>query len=189
VIPLGFHVDYWDHQGWRDRFDSPAFSRRQEDYARKFHLESPYTPQMIVDGAFQFVGSSADRAKQSIAEAGADTAAARIDLTSPKGGNVAVKITSSNSANVMLAITEDNLATKVAAGENGGRTLHHSAVVRDLRQMGRVKDGAFSAIVPISAQREWKPDDLRVVVFVQDGESGKILGAVSRPFNSLSGTN
>src|SRR5713226_4713153 len=59
VIPLGFHVDYWNFQGWRDRFSSADYSKRQEQYAQKLHLEGPYTPQMVVDGGTQFVGNDA----------------------------------------------------------------------------------------------------------------------------------
>jgi hypothetical protein len=185
VIPLGFHVDYWDFQGWRDRFDSPAFSQRQQDYAGHLHTEGPYTPQMIVDGAVEFVGSSAGRAKQAIEEAGSQPAAAQIEISASPKRDLAVKTTSATSADVMLAITEDNLETKVGAGENGGRTLHHSAVVRDFRRIGQNKGGVLFANVPLTIANDWKRSDLRVVVFAQDAVSGRILGAASRPLNSL----
>jgi hypothetical protein len=79
----------------------------------------------------------------------------------------------------MLAITEDNLTTNVGAGENGGRTLHHAAVVRELRQLGQLRNGSFEANVPLRLEKEWKREDLRAIAFVQDGASGKIQGAAS----------
>ena len=80
---------------------------------------------------------------------------------------------------VMLAITEDNLTTQVGSGENGGRTLHHAAVVRELRQVGTLHDGGIEITVPLKLEKDWKRDDLRAVVFVQNGPSGKIEGASS----------
>ena len=79
----------------------------------------------------------------------------------------------------MLAITEDNLSTQVGSGENGGRTLHHAAVVRELRQVGTLKDGAIETTVPLKLEKDWKRNDLHAVVFVQNGPSGKIAGAAS----------
>ena len=67
----------------------------------------------------------------------------------------------------MLAITEDNLSTQVGSGENGGRTLHHAAVVRELREVGTLNNGAIEATVPLKLEKEWKRNDLRAVVFVQ----------------------
>jgi len=185
VIPLGFHVDYWDSPSWRDRFSSAAYSRRQEDYARRFRIEGPYTPQIVVNGEVEFVGSNAGRAHEAIADAGGEEPAAQV-ATSPAGHDkIEVKITSAQPAAVLLAVTENNLATKVGGGENDGRMLRHAAVVRELRRVGETNKGAFSGNVPLTIQPEWKRKDLRVVIFVQDGSTGKILGAASRPLESL----
>ena len=64
VIPLGFHVDYWDGLGWKDRFSSAEFTQRQEQYAQALRVDGPYTPEMVVDGAVEFVGNDAGRAQQ-----------------------------------------------------------------------------------------------------------------------------
>lgn len=69
AIVLSEHVDYWDHQGWKDRFSSHAFTERQENYARRFRLDGPYTPEMVVDGAAEFVGSDSQRAVEEIGKA------------------------------------------------------------------------------------------------------------------------
>ena len=79
----------------------------------------------------------------------------------------------------MLAITEDNLTTEVFSGENGGRTLHHAAVVRELQEVGVLHNGIMATTVPLKLEKDWKRNDLRAVVFVQQGPSGKIEGAAS----------
>src|SRR5215831_9267378 len=130
VIPLGFHVDYWDRLGWRDRFSSHTYTQRQEDYASRFRLDGPYTPQMVVDGAAQFVGSDSGHAQNAILQASARPQTAEVQLTWTAPGKLLVHVTASENsapADVRLAITEDNLSSKVAAGENDGRVLHHSA--------------------------------------------------------------
>lgn len=183
VIPLGLHVDYWNSLGWKDRFSSAEFSHRQEQYSRKLGTDGPYTPQMIVDGETEFVGNDAGRARAAISDAAERPAAAAIQL-SPAADKLAVQAKASSSAvsgTVLLAITEDNLSTKVGAGENNGRELRHAAVVRQLRTLGQMQGGAFKAEVPLTLEKDWKRDDLRAVVFVQQGDAGKILGATSVP--------
>src|SRR5947209_11195860 len=93
IIPLGFHVDYWDHQGWRDRFSSHAYTERQEHYASRFQLEGPYTPQMVVDGTTEFVGNNSSRAQQVIAEAAAQPEQAEIQLFGIAANQVKVRVT------------------------------------------------------------------------------------------------
>ena len=188
IIPLGFHVDYWDHQGWRDRFSAHSYTERQEQYASRFKIEGPYTPQMVVDGATEFVGNDSSRALQAVAEAAAEPEQAAISLLGIEPGKIKVHVTSSNlkPADVLLAITEDNLMSKVAAGENDGRELHHSAVVRELRVLGQMKDGRFEpGPLAFSLPKDIATKNLHCVVFVQQPSNGKILAAVSKPVNSL----
>src|SRR5215471_14508014 len=185
VIPLGFHVDYWDHQGWRDRFSSHAYTERQEAYASRFRLDGPYTPQMVVDGEAQFVGSDSGHAQNAILQASARPQTAEVQLTWTAPGKLLVHVTASENsapADVRLAITEDNLSSKVAAGENDGRVLHHSAVVRDFRLLGQARQGKFQTEVPIKLDKEWKVNDLRLVVFVQAAHNGAVAGAASVGF-------
>ncbi|MGH9571384.1 MAG: DUF1223 domain-containing protein, partial [Candidatus Angelobacter sp.] len=180
VIPLGFHVDYWNHLGWQDRFSSPQYSRRQEDYTRKLRLDGPYTPQMIVDGTREFVGSDASAARRAISGAASAPALVQISLL-PAEGKLSVKASAEPgiSGQLLLAITEDNLSSHVGAGENSGRMLHHSAVVRDFRQIGKLHNGNFQGTVPLRVGSDWKHGDLHVVVFVQDPGTGRIEGAAS----------
>jgi hypothetical protein len=182
VIPLGFHVDYWDGLGWKDRFSSASFTQRQEQYARNLKVDGPYTPEMVVDGAVEFVGNDAERAQGAIRQEAAQPEIATVKISPAITDQLAVQVKSPVSGGegvVMLAITEDNLATQVGAGENGGRTLHHAAVVRELRPLGKLHEGSFEATVPLKLEKEWKHADLRAIVFVQQAPSGRIEGATS----------
>jgi hypothetical protein len=189
IIPLGFHVDYWDHQGWRDRFSSHDFTERQQKYSEHFNLDGPYTPQMVVDGESEFVGSSSGQAQEKIAEAAAEQQQAEIQLSAAPAQHVMVRVHAEGVATgeVMMAITEDNLSNKVGGGENGGRELHHVAVVRQFRSLGQLKNGEFQEQEALQIAKDWKAQDLRCVVFVQMPRNGSILGAASLPVQSAAG--
>jgi len=190
IIALEQHVDYWDHLGWRDPFSSAQFSRRQEDYVGAFHINSAYTPQMVVDGSAQLVGSdqraafaaiakSSHTARASIvieqagpAPSDAPSLPLRVRLDSVPGANVAA------GSDVILAITEDNLSSNVTNGENSGSKLSHRAVVRDMRVLGRVSgDGSFAAGADVKLAKDWKRENLHAVAFLQQRSSRQILGA------------
>jgi hypothetical protein len=182
VIPLGFHVDYWNSLGWKDRYSSADYSKRQEQYARSLRVDGPYTPQMVVDGETEFVGSNATQAQRAISEAASKPELAEVKIGKAGANDLSIHVkglTSAGAAKVLLAITEDNLATQVGSGENGGRTLHHAAVVRELRELGGLQSGSFEASAPLTIVKEWNRENVRVVVFVQEESSGKILGAAS----------
>lgn len=180
VIPLGFHVDYWNYLGWRDRFSSSQYSLRQQQYAAKFGLGGPYTPQMVVQGSEEFVGGDQQRARQAIANAAAQSSQATVELSATGDKlQVAVHSNSGLSANVILAITEDGLETHVGGGENGGRVLRHSAVVRGFRRIGQLSNGSFEAVVPVNPQSGWSLQNLHAAVIIQNISSYKIEGAAS----------
>ncbi len=190
VIALEEHVDYWDQLGWRDPFSGAQWTERQEQYANSFGNEGVYTPQMVVDGRAEFVGSSQSKAKSAIAEAaqlpkaevvlsgsdlGAEKSNLRIDVKMLPGAGI-------RDAQVWLAVTETGLHSNVKAGENSGADLHHAAVVRSLRRVGDAKAGkeaAYSGEQEVRLDSTWKRENLRVVVFVQDPKSRHILGAAS----------
>src|SRR5215472_17647092 len=111
VVPLGLHVDYWNHQGWTDRFSSAAYTDRQIKYAEKLHVPDPYTPQMVVDGSLQFTGNDPLRVRQAILQAAQRPAAAEIQITPAGDGKfqVTVKGKPEATGDVILAVTEDNL--------------------------------------------------------------------------------
>lgn len=190
IIALEEHVDYWDQLGWRDPFSGPQWTARQQEYASSFSNEGVYTPQMVVDGRAEFVGSSQGKAKSAIVEA-AQQPKAEVALTGLEVGaektHVRIAVTklpstASRDAQVWLAVTETGLHSNVKAGENSGEDLHHAAVVRSLRKIGGAKAGkdvAYTAEQEVRLDSTWKRENLRVVVFVQDPKSRHILGAAS----------
>lgn len=188
LILLGEHVEYWNNLGWRDRFSAPAYTQRQYDYVRHLHLATAYTPQIVVDGHLQAVGNNASAVQHMIAESARTPKPASVSLrfVSPSELQVAVTDPSNGKQHVLLAITEDKLSTTVQAGENGGRVLTHAAVVRELNAVGVVSNGRFDKTVVLIDKRDWKKEDLRVVVLVQDAGSGEIRGAASIPFQPAS---
>ena len=170
AIVLSEHVDYWDLLGWRDPYSSHANTQRQEAYARGFGAEGPYTPQMVIDGAVEFVGNDARRAEQEVARAGAREKVG-VRLTRVAGGVEVEVDAGAHGGDVMLAVAEDSGTSQVAAGENAGRRLHHVAMLRSLRKIGSVKKGAgFRQTVEVAA------DAGRVIAFVQDGGMGRVYG-------------
>ena len=192
VIALGEHVDYWNHLGWADPYSSAAFSARQGEYAQAFGKDGVYTPQMIVDGQTEFVGSNMDRAREAISNAArAPKASVQVSLaanaterkTNGIGFSVRVEnvpaVSSGDTAEVMLAITENDLRSQVARGENAGRSLRHIAVVRQFKVIGSVNTaaGAFTAEPIVTMANGWKRDNLRAVIFVQERASRRVLGA------------
>ncbi|MGC2109028.1 MAG: DUF1223 domain-containing protein [Candidatus Korobacteraceae bacterium] len=180
VILLGEHVDYWNYIGWTDRFSSKQFSQRQSDYAGDFHLASVYTPQMVIDGRTQFVGGDLNEVSGKIADAAKQPKPAQVSLAWEPNNHLHVSVESPENlphARVLLAVTEDGLSTQVGAGENGGRTLHHAAVVRQLQTLGKVDKGKFDATAQVPHNADWNPAQLKVAVLVQDSANGRILGA------------
>lgn len=178
-MTLALHVDYWNYLGWKDEFSSPLFSQRQEFYAQAFKLGSSYTPQMVVDGRTEFTGSNLGKAANAITEA-AKIQKGKIELVE-KDGKLTVKIAdlpAHENASVYLAIAEDNLVTKVARGENSGKTLEHQSVVRELRVIGVLDSSrkSFETETALQFNQNWKRENIKAVVFVQENASRKIFG-------------
>lgn len=179
VMTLAMHVDYWNRLGWKDVFSSAQYSERQESYSSAFKLDGVYTPQMIVDGKSQFVGGNLDEARKTI---NAATELPKGDVAlSVMGDKLNVKISDlpdHSPANVFVAVAEDNLSTVVKNGENGGRTLPHTSVVRELKTIGTIAAGSndFSAETAFKLQPSWNKQNLKFVVFVQIEQSRQIIG-------------
>jgi len=187
IITLAFHVDYWDRLGWKDRFSSPLFSRRQEEYSTALKLDSNYTPQMIVDGRAEFVGSNGGRATDEILKA-TDNAKAPVAIV-VEGGKVKVKIDGTanhGESTVYAAIAEDGISSRVERGENSGMTLEHVSVVHELKTLGSLAAGAttFDGTLDVPTSPDWKPENLKVVVFIQENEGRKIIGVGRKALNS-----
>ena len=178
LVVLSEHVDYWDDLGWKDPFSSPLYSERQTRHGRR-----AYTPQAVVDGREDMVGSD----EKGILEAAMAAAAqphGLLQLWPAAAGKPArVSVTGlppHGPARVVFAVVEDGLESRVERGENAGRTLRHVAVVRSLHDIGVVPAAAekwsAEAHVPTEAAGERK----RIVAFVQEVAGGRILATAAR---------
>lgn len=203
IVALGEHVDYWDRQGWTDRFSSPAFTARQQVYARRFNDQSAYTPQMVVDGGAAFVGSDMHAARRAIARAAAlPHGVIRIvvgaELGRPAAApvpgaeqapplRVTVNVTGlppigrGDRAEILAGVTEDQLQSHVRGGENHGRVLTHAAVVRRLATIGEAEGTTASAEAAIAVSPEWRRDRVKIVAFVQRRRDRAILASGAVP--------
>jgi len=185
IIALGEHVDYWDQLGWKDRFSSPLFSARQQDYGKAFRLESVYTPQMVVNGQKEVLGSDSRAVRDAIGKAAKEPhAEVAISMTSAE--TVSFRVSKlppeSREADILLAVTENGLVTPVYGGENSGHELRHAAVVRSISSLGRLdpkRPGEYSAVAQLNLRPDWTRSNLKLVVFVQDRTTRRILGAAS----------
>ena len=198
VIPLAFHVDYWNHGGWSDPFSRHSWTDRQTEYGHAFGLTSAYTPQAVVDGGVEVVGSKEDALRTAIATAAAKPAA-EISLHL-ESEDTKVVVTADvalpdslrgRKLDLMLAIYETGLVTAVGRGENGGHTLHDDYVVRVLRRADRLAAGGpersrLSATLPL--EKDWKKSDLGVAAFLQDPHSLVVCGAARASLNATNAT-
>jgi hypothetical protein len=195
VIPLTFHVDYWDRLGWRDPFASAAFTKRQEWYAASGKLRSPdgaagldglYTPQMIVSGGVHFSGQRRDVAAREMARAGArpppfDLAvkaavrgsAVELTVQIPEPGGVR----RDQDWRLVAALAAKRARTAVARGENAGETLEEASVVRALSDRVSVPEGNGAVRVQLVKPADLAWADVDVVVFAQS-EATREIGAV-----------
>ncbi|MEW2431934.1 DUF1223 domain-containing protein [Micromonospora sp. NPDC047644] len=181
VFTLGFHVDYWDDLGWPDQFADAAYTARQEAYARAFGTRGLYTPQMVVNGSVEFVGSDRRRAAAAIMSAMASTAATPLALSIANRGNDRVMVDYRTEqpparAVVHLAVVERELTSEIARGENAGRTLRQDNVVRAFRSVGLdAERGQLELATPTGLD----PRRASVVGFVQENGDRAIVGATA----------
>jgi hypothetical protein len=189
VIPLSMHVTYWDQLGWKDPASSSAATARQHDYSRVFGEDRVYTPQAVIDGREELVGSDESGVKRAVAKAAAQPHA-RLIVTAVSDRNVpGVSVTVTDvpgdikeSLELVYCLVEDGLTSIVKRGENGGRTLRHDAVVRTLQRSGAAVafQSASRASFP-GLSHDWRRENLRVVVMLQGQKSRRIWGAAATP--------
>ena len=194
LIVLSEHVDYWNDIGWKDPYSSHEYSERQGAYANHFRLRGVYTPQMVVDGEIELVGSDERGAIQAIENATkAEKIPVNISSIHLESGNVVSlhvdvgqlpSSVAAGSPEVLIATADESDESHVSRGENAGRNLKHIAVLRSLTPVGTVnRAGEFSQDVRIHINRE-NTGNLRFVAIVQEVPVGRVLGAGwARPSN------
>jgi hypothetical protein len=184
VIPLSEHVTYWNSSAWHDPFSAMAFSWRQYGYRTLFHLDSPYTPELVVNGQAELVGSDWDAAMKAI-RAAAQAPKIAMTLSLKSGDVLSAQIgqlaRGADAANIKLAITESNLESSVSGGENGGHRLRHTGVVRSLSTIGHLdaKRPTYSGDTRLKLDPKWNQANLKIVVFVEEQDTRHVLGAAA----------
>jgi hypothetical protein len=179
VYILAYHVDYWNRLGWKDQFSSAAYSQRQNQYANWLNAEL-YTPQAVVNGSREFVGSDEGTLRQAINN-GLQTAASTVlSLSDLKAepGKVTVQFHTEGSTRhtaLLLALVQQRAISKVLKGENRGRTLSHVQIVRDLQNVNL--NGKTDGSASIAIADGLNKDSVEIISFLQDTDSGAIIAA------------
>jgi hypothetical protein len=179
IIPLSFHVDYWNRLGWTDPFSNSEYSERQRSYARQLNLESVYTPQLIVNGEYELVGSNRGKAEASIKKALADNAAVQLTIENVKKSNDKLSFIVRSEGdfkktNLLAALVQKQATMNVKAGENSGAKLSHTNVVRVLSIQTTADKNEFKMELPENLTN----DNWQLVVYTQQKNDLKITGAV-----------
>jgi len=174
VLPLSLHVDYWDYIGWKDPFASPLFTNRQRQYASKMALRYVYTPQMVIQGVYQAVGSRRGEVLGMIEQA---KSIAQVPITlTRKNGDIRLSLGAyklSSAVDVIAVFFDKRHETPIRRGENSGRKMINSNVVRDLKRVTRWDGDALS--LKITSDWENKTDATAIVL--QSRTTGEIIGA------------
>ncbi|SFD47900.1 Protein of unknown function [Flavobacterium phragmitis] len=178
VFVLAYHVDYWDKQGWKDIFSNADYTKRQYDYAQFMGKEPIYTPQVIINGKTDFIGSQETSLRNGIKSALSKPALANLSLETAKNSNILsvqynVESTSKNSR-LLLAVVQKEAKSNVKRGENANRVLLHYQIVRQLQTVNLSKGKKGTAT--ISLPKNYNSQGFEVIGFVQDADSGVVLG-------------
>ena len=182
IIPLSFHVDYWNYIGWRDPFSSKRWSSRQKTYAKKISNGRGYTPQLVVNGVGHVVGSRFEAIRGEVRRQSKNSSVVAFEggFELVDRNEVKVSIDSSlgsvASAKLVVALYENGLETTVTRGENRGRSLQNNYVVRDLQELGALRQGLRHQEAVFAIDSEWQEANLGVVVFAQDLQSLEVVG-------------
>ena len=194
VVPLSFHVDFWNHGGWTDPFSAKTWTQRQVAYEQALGLSQVYTPQAVVDGGAEMIGSDAERLRAAIDDA-AGRPGGQIALhLEPSGSFVKVsadvtvpETLHGRSLDLMLVVFERDLTTPVGRGENGGRTLHDDYVVRSLDRAAQLAANGPEKThhaASLRLSKDWNASRLGVAAFLQDPKSLEIRGAAAQALAS-----
>jgi hypothetical protein len=188
VIALGEHVDYWNNSKWHDRFSSRQLTDRQVEYGRRFHLETVYTPQMVVDGRTQLIGSNATSAVQAITQS-AQHSKLPLQITDAtwQGNTLTARLTLAATkaklphADLYVALIDRKDSSDVRGGENSGRLLVNVAVVRALRRVGPLQQlGKGPLTVHLALPTAAARQNLQLVAFAQRPGLGEVVAVAIR---------
>jgi hypothetical protein len=184
LIPLGMHVTYWDQLGWRDPASLQVATDRQQAYGHVFGPDSLYTPQAVIDGRTQVIGSAEAGIRRAVADAARQLHAEMTVKASVNGSTLTADVSVAevpaaprDPLETVLFLTQDGLTSVVTRGENGGRTLHNDAVVRLV--FGGDATGAATHSYRANLRPEWQRERLHVIAMLQGKTSRSIYGAAT----------
>ncbi len=178
IIPLSFHVDYWNRLGWTDSFSNAAYSRRQQMYARSMNLSSVYTPQLVINGQKETVGSNATAIAAAInseikKKPAVSLHVSNLSVSSNKLSFNCMADGNMEGNEIVALLVQHSAVTRIAAGENDGATLTGCNIVRDLVNTDYESSKKIELVFPRGAiTKEYK-----LVVMAQDAATGRINGA------------
>jgi hypothetical protein len=180
VYVLSYHVDYWDNLGWKDSFSNAAYTQLQRDYAKGFKLSSVYTPQVVINGTEQFVGSNESRLNAVVDYdlQQSPNVKLTVDVKSVdvKAGNFELILrytTNANNSNIKFALVQKSATHKIQRGENTGATLHHINIVREIKTVNASANGVFVLTMP----KDLPQDKFKIIAFTQNKADNKITAA------------
>jgi hypothetical protein len=185
VIPLSFHVDYWDRYGWKDPFSNASFTDRQRVYAKQFKLESIYTPQLVINGEYELVGSNRSSAEADIKKLLAENAPLQLTIDDVKKENDKLSVSCRlqgdfQNCDLLIAIVQKHAEVNVKAGENHGAKLSHFNVVRSFLKLPAKEKMDFQVPVPTEIGKDNSSPDKQnwqLIIYTQQKGDLKITGA------------
>jgi hypothetical protein len=188
IVGISEHVTYWNHDGWSDPFSDDVFTDRQNTYGGRFHLDSVYTPQMVVNGERQAVGSDRNAVLQAIRSISPQTGL-KLDIVSAGADGRQLKVTYTvrgqapgQTADIFAVVTDDLATSKVLRGENSGRTLSHVSVAQSITRVGALEDATDKTVIlPLHGPgRSTIGQGRHLILFAQEPRSGKVLVVEAR---------
>jgi len=181
VYILGFHVDYWNYIGWTDSFSNEAFSARQKSYADKLNTGAVYTPQVIIDGKKQMVGSNKSDLISVIRTELDKNTNTEMSLSANKENDERIQVkytTKGDKASVLnIALVQLEAVTNVKRGENKNRLLHHINIVRELKTISAKRN--IEGTVAFEIPQGLTIRDIEFIAFLQNKNNWQVTGATS----------
>ena len=185
VIPLSFHVDYWDRYGWKDPFSNALFTDRQRDYAKVFKLESIYTPQLVINGMYELVGSNKSAAEADIGKSLKEAATLQLMVDNVKKENDKLSVSCHlegdfQNCDLVVAVVQKHTQVTVKGGENNGTKLSHSNVVRSFLKLPADEKIDFQIPIPVELTADnsfANKQNWQLIIYSQRRDNLKITGA------------
>ena len=185
IIPLSFHVDYWDRYGWKDPFSNTSFTDRQREYAKQFKLESIYTPELVINGEYELVGSNRSLAETDIRKLLKENAPLQLTIDDVKKEKDALSVSCHlqgdfQNCDLLVAVVQKHAEVNVKAGENDGAKLSHTNVVRSFLKLPAKEKMDIQINVPADIANEnlsGGKENWQLIIYTQRKDDLVITGA------------